>query len=474
MFNTINYADVEVTLHFKDGKELTLYINGDNDSDDVNEIDGLEINYSLSASSSNPMGSVASNTLSLDISSYDDSLDPNNKNSIYYGMMNRTAYITVKITKLYIEVEDEDNSDIEPEQDVDVMLGTFYVSDWTSNASSGDIHGVCIEACDLISSVANLQVPIVSIDVTQGFSDYIKKVVSALNKTLPKAKKIVIDKETILSEWDSNKLFHRNLATSDNFGGLLEQVSKCLMTNIYMNQYNRLAFDSMLDDDETESVYTMSDDTNITDISVGNALLVDYSGVNIKHPVGKTETGVSLSTIDEITNDSDYSNVSLEEGTHKLDYVVITSSTTECPDIDSLLYDNSKMNLKFSKLPDDFNGSVSVGIFGSKQKKDYITTEPKYADDDSKDSILTLENDILDKKNISKYQKNILAFMNSKRSSISCSGAFDPRLKLGDIVTVESTLLGMTDIYKAVSLALTIDANLNCDAEVIKVTKTVE
>ena len=474
MFNTINYADVEIVLHFKDGKELAIYINGENDQDDINDVESLEIDYSLSASSSNPMGSVASNTLSLSINSYDDSLDPNNKNSIYYGMMNRTAYITAKITKLYIEVDDEDDSNINPAQDVDIMLGTFYVSDWSSNASSDNIHGIKIEACDLISTIANLEMPVVSIDVTKGVADYIKNVISSLNKTLPEAKKIVINKENILSEWDSNKLFHRNLATSGNFGELLEQISKCLMTNIYMSTDNKLSFDSMLDDDNSAPVYKMSDDTNISDISVGNSLLVDYSGVNIKHPVGKTETGVSLSTIDAVTNDSDYSNVSLASGTHKLDYVVVTSSNTTLPAINSLSYDNSKMNLKFSKLPEDFDGSVSVGIYGSQQKNDYVTTDTSYSDDESKDSVLTIENNVLNNGNIKKYQKNIIAFMNSKRSSISCSGSFDPRLKLGDIVTVESTLLGMTDVYKAVSLSLTIDANLNCDAELIKVTKTVE
>ena len=297
MYNTITYVDVKVDIKFRNGLTHTVCVNRDVTYDDNSEITDFDINSSLSSSSSNPLGGVATNTLDLTLESYDDSLDPECKSSPYYGYMDRTAYLEVFVTKLYIDPFDEesDADDKYPPEEVEfktpVPLGTFYVESWTSNSSADDIYNVQITATDLITSIGNMDVPIVRLDPRQSVMVYLKNVIDKLNKILPDYKQIKLSEKLLndlkVSEYDVNAR-HRNLATGGKVGDLFNQVSQQLLSDIYMDHNNFLAFDSLLDDQEQEPVTTFSDDTNLDSISRTSGLLVDYSGINVQYPVGKT------------------------------------------------------------------------------------------------------------------------------------------------------------------------------------------
>ena len=475
MYNTVTYADIKVDIKFRNGKTHTIYVNRDVAYDDDSEIVNLDIDSSLSSSSSNPLGGVATNTLDLTLESYDNSLDPESKSSPYYGYMDRTAYIEVYVTKLYIDPFDEEptDSDEYPPEEIQfespVPLGTFYVESWTSNNSADDIYSIQISATDLITSICNMDVPIVRLDPRQNIMAYIKNVIEELNKTLPEPKHIRISNSlTEVSAYDNNAR-HRNLATGEKVGELFNQVSQQLLSNIYMNHENLLTFDSLLDDITQEVVTTFSDDTNLDSISRTSGLLVDYSGVNVQYPVGKTETDKSIASVSDTKFDEvKFNNLALSQRTHNMSYIVVTSSTAICPTVKSLKYDNTKMNLELTKVSGE--GTYSLEIYGSVQKDDTDTTDASYTNEDSKDSVITLQNDILAKSKISDYQAKVLKYMKNKRSGISCDVYCDPRVCLGDIVTVKSTLLGISDKYKVISLHWSLEDSLICNAELMAIT----
>ena len=475
MYNTVTYADIKVDIKFRNGKTHTIYVNRDVAYDDESEIVNLDIDSSLSSSSSNPLGGVATNTLDLTLESYDNSLDPESKSSPYYGYMDRTAYIEVYVTKLYIDPFDEEptDSDEYPPEEITfenpVPLGTFYVESWTSNNSADDIYSIQISATDLITSICNMDVPIVRLDPRQNIMAYIKNVIEELNKTLPEPKHIRIsDSLTEVSAYDKNAR-HRNLATGEKVGELFNQVSQQLLSNIYMNHENLLTFDSLLDDTTQEVVTTFSDDTNLDNISRTSGLLVDYSGVNVQYPVGKTETDKSIASVSDTKFDEvKFNNLALSQRTHNMSYIVVTSSTAICPTVKSLKYDNTKMNLELTKVSGE--GTYSLEIYGSVQKDDTDTTDASYTNEDSKDSVITLQNDILAKSKISDYQAKVLKYMKNKRSGISCDVYCDPRVCLGDIVTVKSTLLGISGNYKVISLHWSLEDSLICNAGLMAIT----
>ena len=475
MYNTVNYADIKIDIKFRNGKTHTIYVNRDVTYEDNSEIVNLDIDSSLSSSSSNPLGGVATNTLDLTLESYDNSLDPECKSSPYYGCMDRTAYIEVYVTKLYIDPFDEEanESDEYPSEEIQfespVPLGTFYVESWTSNNSADDIYSIQISATDLITSICNMDVPIVRLDPRQNIMAYIKNVIEELNKTLPEPQKIRIsDSLREVSAYDKNAR-HRNLATSEKVGELFNQVSQQLLSNIYMNHDNLLTFDSLLDDTTQEPVTTFSDDTNLDSISRTSGLLVDYSGVNVQYPVGKTETDKSIASVSDTKFDEvKFSNLALSQRTHNMSYIVVTSSTAVCPTVKSLKYDNTKMNLELTKVSGE--GTYSLEIYGSVQKDDTDTTDASYTNEDSKDSVITLQNDIIAKSKISDYQAKVLKYMKNKRSGISCDVYCDPRVCLGDAVTVKSTLLGISAKYKVISLHWSLEDSLMCNAELMAVT----
>ena len=475
MYNTVTYADIKVDIKFRNGKTHTIYVNRDVAYDDDSEIVNLDIDSSLSSSSSNPLGGVATNTLDLTLESYDNSLDPESKSSPYYGYMDRTAYLEVYVTKLYIDPFDEEvnDSDEYPPEEIQfespVPLGTFYVESWTSNNSADDIYSIQISATDLITSICNMDVPIVRLDPRQNIMAYIKNVIEELNKTLPEPKHIRISNSlTEVSAYDKNAR-HRNLATGEKVGELFNQISQQLLSNIYMNHENLLTFDSLLDDTTQEVVTTFSDDTNLDSISRTSGLLVDYSGVNVQYPVGKTETDKSIASVsDTAFTEVKFNNLALSQRTHNMSYIVVTSSTAICPTVKSLKYDNTKMNLELTKVSGE--GTYSLEIYGSVQKDDTDTTDASYTNEDSKDSVITLQNDILAKSKISDYQAKVLKYMKNKRSGISCDVYCDPRVCLGDIVTVKSTLLGISDNYKVISLHWSLEDSLICNAELMAIT----
>ena len=478
MYNTITYVDVKVDIKFRNGLTHTVYVNRDVTYDDNSEITDFDINSSLSSSSSNPLGGVATNTLDLTLESYDDSLDPECKSSPYYGYMDRTAYLEVFVTKLYIDPFDEE-SDAEgkyPQEEVEfntpVPLGTFYVESWTSNSSADDIYNVQITATDLITSIGNMDVPIVRLDPRQSVMVYLKNVIDKLNKILPAYKQIKLSEKLLndlkVSEYDVNAR-HRNLATGGKVGDLFNQVSQQLLSNIYMDHENFLAFDSLLDDKQQEPVTTFSDDTNLDSISRTSGLLVDYSGINVQYPVGKTETDKSIASVsDTKLSETKFNNLALSQRTHNMSYIVVTSSTSVCPTVKSLKYDNTKMNLELTKVNGE--GTYSLEVYGSVQKDDTDTTDASYTNDDSKDSVITLQNDILAKSKIADYQAKVLKYMKNKRSGISCDVYCDPRICLGDAVTVKSTLLGISDKYKVISLHWSLGDSLMCNAELMAIT----
>ena len=475
MYNTVTYADIKVDIKFRNGKTHTIYVNRDVAYDDDSEIVNLDIDSSLSSSSSNPLGGVATNTLDLTLESYDNSLDPECKSSPYYGYMDRTAYIEVYVTKLYIDPFDEEVNDLDeyPPEEIQfespVPLGTFYVESWTSNNSADDIYSIQISATDLITSICNMDVPIVRLDPRQNIMAYIKNVIEELNKTLPEPKHIRISNSlTEVSAYDKNAR-HRNLATGEKVGELFNQTSQQLLSNIYMNHENLLTFDSLLDDNTQEVVTTFSDDTNLDSISRTSGLLVDYSGVNVQYPVGKTETDKSIASVSDTKFDEvKFNNLALSQRTHNMSYIVVTSSTAICPTVKSLKYDNTKMNIELTKVSGE--GTYSLEIYGSVQKDDTDTTDASYTNEDSKDSVITLQNDILAKSKISDYQAKVLKYMKNKRSGISCDVYCDPRVCLGDIVTVKSTLLGISDKYKVISLHWSLEDSLICNAELMAIT----
>lgn len=475
MFNTVDYVDMTVTFHFNDGTTLALYVNQDNSDDDANEITDIKGSNSLSASSSNPLGSVAAGTLTIELESYDNSLNPDNPDSTYAGLMDRTCYITVEATKLYID-EDDETGQVSPEQTLTPPepLGTFYVDRWESDSSINDVNRVVITANDLITSIANMDVPIVPINTKANIAAYLQQVFTALNNDLPSYKQITVRSPGSLGSLDSINVKHRNLNTREKLGDLLNQVSQCLLVNIYVDRNNQLVYDSVLDDGQAMPVATLSDSTNLTELKQENGLLVDYSGVNIKFPEGKAVAPQQLCSLSNDDGDSAtsapdvvFDNSEYGSNLHKLTYLVISSSDATCPRLSQISHDNTKADIYVT--PSQGQQDYSIDIYGSVQSDKYMMSKPKYLDRDGidKDSVVTIDNDLLKTKNnqITAYRDDIADYMRKKRSGMTCEGSFDIRLNIGDVVNVDSETLNISGKYKVTSLTWNVDSDYTCTAE---------
>lgn len=467
MFNTVTYVNIAITFHFSNNTTLTVALD---DESDNQQIDDIEIKTSLSSSTANPLGAVSASTLDLTLSSYDRSLFPYNEESSYYGYMDRTCYITITADKLYIDPDDEVNVDTPVEQvlQTPINLGTFFVDSWRSVESSDDANTVQISASDIISTIGNIEVPIVTLDTTQDATTYLRNVLAAINTRLPAYKRVTIASGATFGEFDDN-VRYRNLKSDGTLIDLLNQLSRCLLCNIYINVNNQLEIDPMWDDSSEQPVYTMSDAThNLHEVQIQDGLLVDYSGACIKFPVDRSGAAVQIGQIsDQSFDDLVFTNYHFDSGVYKLAYMVISSTTNVCPTVSSILHDNTELDLTLSytgTAPDE-DETYTVSMFGCKQNEGYTSTSEV-----TDDSVCEIENDLLQKANIQDYLDAVNEYMNNKRSGVTCSGWFDPRLKLGDVVVVDSSLLNIYNTYKVTAITWNLTDDFRCDVELRAIT----
>ena len=110
-------ATYRVTIYMNGGN-LSVTLASDTEQTSTNVLDSLNFSAKLSGTNQNPAGVLSANTLSLNITSKDLSLDPTNQSSPYYGYMNTSAWAVVSI------IDDQSN---------ETKLGTFYVDTWQPN-----------------------------------------------------------------------------------------------------------------------------------------------------------------------------------------------------------------------------------------------------------------------------------------------------------------------------------------------------
>ena len=139
MQDTVKDIRAQVTIHFKNNSSITLDVSDDNENTPmINYCTSVDINENLYQSSAdNIVGNVCGNTLSLELVSKNRLLIPNNQSSVYYGLMDETAYIEITFTYK----DDEDSSITHT-----VPMGRYFVDTWEGGTDSSRPNEVSISA----------------------------------------------------------------------------------------------------------------------------------------------------------------------------------------------------------------------------------------------------------------------------------------------------------------------------------------
>ena len=451
MTDLIERVKCSVIITLNNGTEIDISLStvGEN-TNLTNYITDINIDESTNTQNNNPVGVVSSNTLKLVLNSMDRSLFPENVNSKYYGLMDNTA--TVKVT-----LEDVDGT---------VEFNTFYVSNWKSNVTSKIPNKVIIECTDLFSIINKNSVP--SGVITQNLStkEAFIYMINKLNAQLEAKYQVKYDENDILFN-TFDRIEYDNLDTG-SMGDWFNTISQCTLHNIYIGRDDKIKTDYCLDDTAKESVCNLSDKVNITNASVDNGGLVNYTGVKTSYITN------TINNIDKLTTLSNqvvkpgtnlFDNISLGSKVFRISAVRLISDESSALKLTKLEYDKRICSIEV-KNSTEVDINCTIEIYGQSLKENTLSI---IKNKNSSNEILSVTNKLILPEYVELYTDNLLSLIGMKNSSISVTGFFNPRIKLGDIVYVDvEKSINTSGYYKVIGLQWKISNTIKCTAKLIK------
>lgn len=444
---------IVITLNDENNTEIDISLSTvENKNNITNYVTSIDIDESTNAQNNNPVGVVSANTLKIVLNSNDRSLFPENNQSPYYGFMNNTATIRVTLTDV----------------DGEVNFNTYYISKWNSNINSNNPNQVIIEATDLLAIINKNSVPsgtITNRDMTTKESFIF--MLNNLNNNLDLKYKLQYD-ESDINFSDFDKIEYDNIEAG-NMSDWLNTVSQCTLTNIYIARDNKLKTDNCLDDKATESVGTLSDKVNITNASVDTGGLVNYTGVKINYITNTINPMTELTTVsNQLVKPgvNVFDDIDLSNKVFTINAVRLISNTSQALKLTKLVYDKRKCNIEIENITTE-NITCSIVIYGQSFKENKLSVLKTKG---STNEILEVTNKLLLPNYADKYANNLLKLVGLKNSSLSLTGFFNPRLKLGDTIYVDvDKSIKTSGYYKIIGLHWKISNTIKCTAKVIKV-----
>ena len=424
---------------------VTIYMNGGNLSvtlasgtelTSTNVLDSLNFSAKLSGTNQNPVGVLSANTLSLNITSKDLSLDPTNQSSPYYGYMNTSAWAVVSI------IDDQSN---------ETKLGTFYVDTWQPNITDSTPFSIQIEFVDLISVICKMPVPFVEVTFNMTLLDYVIAVLNELNKTNDPQYHINFNPEDItFGEWSN--FYYEQLDTS-NMSNMLNTLSQCTLTNIYVDANNNFRTDYLCDDSTSEVVMEIDGNTNTYEASLAPGAFIGYQDVRVTY-IPRELTGVE--TLAQQSNviiqpgDNALDNIGIGEHASNISNIEIDTGDIKLVYLSGLAYnkDYASLVVHSSELA-QFTANIYINGVSAK------TNTKVYGNSISTTSTLEMKNPILDEVDIPLFVSRLKQLLTLKEKDISLKGIYNPQLTLGNLVhVVLSGNLNTSGYYKVKGINL--------------------
>lgn len=451
MTDLIERVKCSVIITLSNNTEIDISLSALGEATNLtNYITEIDIDESTNTQNNNPVGVVSSNTLKLTLNSMDRSLFPENTKSPYYGLMNNTA--TIKVT-----LEDVDGT---------VEFNTFYVNNWKSDITSQRPNKVTIECTDLLSIINKNNVPSGVITQKLSTKDAFIYMIDKLNAKLEEKYRVQYDEANIAFDvFDS--IEYDNLDTG-SMSDWLNTLSQCTLTNIYIARDDKLRTDYCLDDTAKESVCNLSDKINITSASVDTGGLVNYTGVKTNYIVNTINNMNKLTTLsNQVVKPGMnlFDNISLGSKVFRINVVRLISNESSALKLAKLEYDKRVCSIQVENST-QMNIDCTIEVYGQSLKENTLSVTKNK---NSSNEILSVTNKLILPDYAELYTDNLLSLVGLRNSSISVTGFFNPRIKLGDTVYVDvEKSINTSGYYKVIGLQWKISNTLKCTAKLIK------
>lgn len=464
MIGVVHNVKADIKIKFRNGAEYTVPVS-DGTTSLNNYCRSLDIDEQLyQRSSSNIVGNVCGNTLSLELTSKDKSLVPNFVLSQYYGYMDDTATIDVTL-----HVNEQDTQE-------DVFMGTYYVTSWEGGTSSDQDGEISISAVDLFSKIKNMTLKDIHVQRNLSFESYMRTLVRIINNRIPNNMQIQLDEDSVNIYKNSSYDWQIcvNNFSLDSIEDLFNNIAKDSIAYIWIDRDNYLRTDHLLDDTIEESVSVLSGSTNLLSYNVKAGDIDKYHGVTVKY----------INNISYVSGEIlSVSNVQLNKGINTLldqslsqdnifsvDLIEVICETGEANSLWFDLYKDT-MNLRIFS---DTKTICQIKVYGTYIVEDYAYIS-RYKDSGDQNSVIEVENRSLRSELINTYADGLISLMDMKDTEAEVTGFISPAIRLSDTVKFIGKKFNIDDYYKVTGLKFSISsANYSCTAKLIKVINTLE
>jgi hypothetical protein len=161
-----------------------------------------------------------------------------------------------------------------------------------------------------------------------------------------------------------------------------------------------------------------------------------------------------------------FDDLDLSNKVFNINAVRLISNTSRALKLTKLTYNKRKCSLEIeNNTTDDI--TCSIVIYGQSLKENKLSILKTKG---STNEILEVTNKLLLPEYAEKYTTNLLKLVGLRNSSLSLTGFFNPRLKLGDTIYVDvERSIKTSGYYKIIGLHWKISNTIKCTAKVIKV-----
>lgn len=455
MENTIHNVETSIVIHFSDGRNFNLPMADSSQQDLDNYCTSIKLKEQLyTQNNNNVIGNVSANTLSLTIQSKNSLLISSNTSSTYYGLMNDSAYISVQCTG---------------EDDVTTNMGLYYVDTWENGVTASTANEVSINAINLLGKLKNIPLRKIRLQRDLRISDYLKSILDKLNSTLPSHMQInynLSDLNIFGNSGYNYQLWFNNI-DRDSFENILNNIAQNTLSHLWIDRNNYFKTDWLLDDTSETTIADFSGSLNVLDYGTQLADTSNASGVEVTYIDNVSYEDRELATLE---------NFSLNLGVNNIENIslnsdkVLSINTVEITCALGDAYVVSLFNYKNTadlKIWSSQYTTATIKIFGTviNENTNLITL---YKNNNNKNNLIELKNNILRKELINAYAGGLLSLISIRDNCIYVEGFINPQLKIGDMVNITGTKLGISGAYKIIGMDFTLGTNYRCVVTLIK------
>jgi hypothetical protein len=459
MESTVKRVLTTAKIIFSNGQEYTIpMVNPNNPRTPDLQNYGTKCTLKQSlykGTSTDVIGNICCSSLYIEGRSYDKLLITSSAISPYHGLMNNTAKVEIRCTG-------DDN--------VETFMGTYYVDTWECGTSSSDYDSFYITCVDLLSKIKNISLKKVRLKQRMKFSEYLKTVIDKINLNLSQDLRVNYTLSTLEKMdnlYNANWQMYYNNIDMENIETIFNTLAQNTLSYVWIDRNNYLQVDSLIDDNQSETVCTLSGLDNLFSYDIQQGDIGNYSGLSVEYISAISYKDEQLLQLQDFELYVGKNNITAQLNTDKA--LRINLIDINCEDgtravCTGFFNYKNEIDMTIKSLT---NTKATITIYGQVIDETY-NTKTVYKNNSIRGNVLEVKNHLLRAEDIDTYVDNFLRLISMENSSMSAEGYLNPQLKLSDMVAVVGTRLSISNYYKVVDLEFSLGTSYRCKASLMK------